>query len=92
VKTGPYKPAPHISQGYYIAAEDRAKYVRALADAGRYDLATDIALSADLPSAEESTIKARMDMKANLQAYPDGAQLEAQQNEDLLRLAGLKHG
>jgi len=92
MKTGPFKPAPHIPQGYYIAAEDRAKWVRALAAADLIDLATEIALSQELPSAEEETIKARMNLKLKVPDFPSGADIEARDNTELLRLAGLTHG
>lgn len=57
MKTGPFKPAPHIPQGFYIAAEDRAKYMKALVDGNRVDLAAEIGLSRELSSIEEKTIK-----------------------------------
>lgn len=69
MKTGPYKPAPHIPQGFFIAAEDRAKYMKALVEGNRVDLAAEMSLSRELPDIEEQTIKAK------LVAYPDGADL-----------------
>jgi hypothetical protein len=85
MKTGPFKPAPDQPQGFYIAAEDRAKYMKALADGNRIDLAAEMGLSRELPDIEEQTIKRQMDLRATLVAYPDGETLDAQVSANLLR-------
>jgi hypothetical protein len=57
MRTGPFKPAPNEPRGFFIAAEDRAKYMKALADGNRIDLAAEMGLSRELPDIEEQTIK-----------------------------------
>ncbi len=89
MKTGPFKPAPHIPQGYYIADDDSECIGHDLIMAGLYlkdigneygdkllDLGLDIKLSRELPSLEEQTIMARRNKKAKLVAFLDGEELE----------------
>ncbi len=72
-RTGPYKPAPHEFQGFFIASQDRAAITSTLNRAAQYlradghkltadevdDITREIALSAELPSMEERTIAER---------------------------------
>lgn len=106
IKSGPLKIAPHVKQGYYIRAEDLGDFANRLHKASwtlrsmnhliesvwLQDLAEELALCRELPSAEEATIKAQMDLSSKVVAYPDGAELEARDNTALLKLAGLTHG
>lgn len=76
IKSGPFKIAPHVKQGFYIRAEDLGDFAKRLhtaswhlRQANRFiesawlqDLAEELALSRELPSVEEETIKAQKEL------------------------------